>query len=327
MLSEPSALRASAGASLKQSHSPGRVILLHTGAVLLVSLLLTVADFLLNQQISATGGLDGMGLRSVLTTIQSLLRLTQLIILPFWQIGYTYYTLNVARGQTAGLPDLLEGFRRWAPILRLKALMLGMGVLLAILSAHVTSFLFMLTPWAAPMMAKMEALLSDGNVTDEVLAENILAISQDVMIPVLVIFGICFLAGFLYLFFRFRMAELWLMAHPDGGALAALRNSSILMRGNSKAIFKIDLHFWWFYILELLVTALCYGDVFLNALGMEMTTDAFGHYLIFFCLYIWAQMSLYWWKRNEVCVTYAHAYLELCPDPVETDDKEKDPVL
>ena len=324
MLSEPSSLRTSAGESLRQTPNPGRVILLHTGAMLLLSLLLTVADFLLNQQISATGGLSGMGLRSVLTTIQSLLRLIQLIILPFWQMGYTYYTLNVARRQTAGLPDLLKGFRRWAPVLRLKMLILGLGVLLAILCIQATSILFTLTPWAAPVMAKLEALMSNGNVTDEVLIENLIAISQDIMVPVLVIFGICFLAGFLFLFFKFRLAELWLMDHPSDGALVALRNSSILMRGNCKAMFKIDLHFWWFYLLELVVTALCYGDVLLSSLGMEMTMDAFGHYLIFFCLYIWAQMALYWWKRNEVAVTYAHAYLALCPEPIE---EEKDPVL
>ena len=313
MLSQPSILHTSAGASLKQATNPGRVILIHTGAMLLLSLLLTVADFLLNQQISATGGLGGMGLRSILTTVRSVLRLAQLIILPFWQMGYIYYTLNVARGQKAGLPDLLEGFRRWAPILRLKVLMLGMGILLGFLCTQATSILFMFTPWAAPVMTKIEALMASGNVTEEMLAESILAMSQDIMIPVLVIFGLCFLAGFLYLFFRFRLAELWLMANPDGGAFAALRNSSKLMRGNYKAMFKIDLHFWWFYLLELLVTVLCYGDTILHAFGIQMTADAFGSYMAFFVLYIWAQMSLYWWKRNEVAVTYAHAYLELCP--------------
>ena len=313
MLSEPSVLHTSAGASLQQAKNPGRVILIHTGAMLLLSLLLTIADYLLNQQISATGGLSGMGLRSILTTIRSVLRLTQFIALPFWQMGYTYYTLNIARGQNAKLPDLLEGFRRWSPVLRLKALMLGMGILLAFLSAQATSILFMFTPWADPMMAKVETLMANGNVTEEMLAESILSMSQEVTIPILVIFGLCFLAGFLYLFFRFRLAELWLMAHPEGSAFAALRNSSMLMRGNCKAVFKIDLHFWWFYLLELLVTVLFYGDTILHSFGIQMTADAFGSYMAFFVLYIWAQMSLYWWKRNEVAVTYAHAYLELCP--------------
>lgn len=319
MLSEPSSLRARAGESLRQAQHPGRVILIHTGAMLLLSLILTIGDFLLNQQISATGGLDGMGLRSVLITIRSVLRLSQLIILPFWQIGYTYYTLKVARGETAGLPDLLEGFRRWAPVLRLKMLMLVMGILLAIISGYATGILFSMTPWAAPLVD----LVSDGSMTEEAFLAALPAISQEIMIPIMVIFGLCFLAGFVYLFFRFRLAELWLMAHPEGGALAALRSSRLAMRGNCKAMFKIDLHFWWFYLLELLVTALCYGDTVLNTLGMEMTTDAFGHYLIFFCLYIWAQMSLYWWKRNEVAVTYAHAYLELCPQEEPEEESAK----
>lgn len=325
MLSEPSILRTSAGTSLKQAANPSRVILVHTGAMLLLSLLLTIADYLLNQQISATGGLGGMGLRSILTTVRSVLRLTQFVGLLFWQVGYTYYTLNVARGKTAGLSDLLEGFRRWAPILRLRALMLGMGILLTFLCAQVTSILFMFTPWADPIMTEMEMLMSNGDITEEILAETIFAMSQEVMIPILVIFGLCFLAGFLYLFFRFRLAELWLMAHPEGGAFAALRNSSILMRGNYKAMFRIDLHFWWFYLLELLVTTLFYGDTILHSFGIQMTADAFGSYIVFFALYIWAQMSLYWWKRNEVAVTYAHAYLELCPDPIA--EEEKDPVL
>ena len=36
-------------------------------------------------------------------------------------------------------------------------------------------------------------------------------------------------------------------------------------------------------------------------------------FLLFFVLYLCAQLALYWWKRNEVAVTYAHAYLILCP--------------
>lgn len=327
MLSDPSSLRARAGANLTQVHNPGRVVLIHTGAMLSLSLLLSVADFLLNQQIGTTGGLSGMGQRSVLTTIQSLLRLAQLVILPFWQIGYTYYTLKAARGQAAGVSDLTEGFRRFGPVLRLKALMLVMGVLLGFVCTQVSSFLFMMTPWAAPMMAKMETLMADGSLTEEALITAILAMREDFMVPILILFGICFLAGFVFLFFRFRLAELWLMDHPEDGALAALRSSTILMQGNCKAMFKIDLHFWWFYLLELLVAALGYGDAILRTVGIQLTADAFGTYIIFFALYIWAQMSLYWWKRNEVCLTYAHAYLELCPDPVETKDKEKDPVL
>ena len=322
MLLEPSALRTAATGSLERTEKPGRVILIHTGAILLISLLLTAADFLLNRQISTTGGLSGMGMRSILTTIQSMLRLTQAVLLPFWQIGYTYYTLQVAQGKPAGISDLTEGFRRFGPVLRLKMLMAGMAVLLIFASTYVSSMLFMLTPWAAPMMQRMEELMASP-MDDQAFLEEIVAMAEDITVPVMVIFGICFLAGAIFLFFRFRLAELWLMDHPQGGALAALRESHDLMRGNWKAMLRIDLSFWWFYLLEVLVTVLCYGDVVLGTMGVEMTTDAFGSYILFYVLYLCAQLALYWWKRNEVAVTYAHAYLTLCPEPVEN---EKDPV-
>ncbi len=313
MLLDPLQLRSRAQSSLERAHKPSQVILLHTGVILLLSLLLTGVDYMLDQQIGTTGGLSGMGTRSILVTVQSLLRLVQALVLPFWQIGYTYYTLRVARGQTAGFPDLTEGFRRFGPVLRLKALMAGMAFLLMLISAYASSFLFMMTPWAAPMMLEMEQLAA-STMNEQALLETFTAMAQEAMVPIMIIFGLCFLAGAIFLFFRFRLAELWLMDHPEDGALRSLRASKDLMRGNWKAMLRIDLNFWWFYLLDLLVTVLCYGDLILDALGMEMTTDAFGSYLLFFCLYVWAQMALYWWKRNEVSVTYAHAYLSLLPE-------------
>lgn len=318
MLLEPSHYKQTARESLAKAHRPGRVILIHTGATLLLSLLLTGADYLLDQQIGLTGGLSGMGTRSVLATVQSLLRLLQIVLLPFWQIGYTYYTLQLSQGQANGPTDLLEGFRRFGPVLRLKLLTAIITALLALASAYASSLLFTLSPWAAPMMQELEVLMA-GGIDQTALLEAIASMTQEAMVPIMILFGICFLAGGIFLFYRFRLAELWLMDHPHGGALAALRNSRMAMRGNFKAMLRIDLSFWWFYLLDLLVTVLCYGDVILDAVGFEMTTNAFGHYLIFFFLYVWAQMALYWWKRNEVAVTYAHAYRTLCPKEAEDE--------
>ena len=309
MLSEPSVLHTQAKTNLTQTKHPGRVNLIHTGAMLLLSLILTVADFLLNQQIRTTGGLAGMGLRSILTTIRYVLQLSQLIILPFWQIGYTYYTLKVARGETAGLPNLLEGFRRWAPVLRLKMLMLILGILLAIISGYATGVLFAMTPWAAPLIT----LVSDGNMTEEAFLEALPTISQEIMVPILVIFGLCFLAGFLYLFFRFRLAELWLMDHPEGGAFASLRNSSMLMRGNYKAMFKIDLHFWWYYLLTILVAVLGYLDLLLPKLGVQLPIGANGAMLVTLAIHMVASLLMAWFFRSRVATVYACAYDTLIP--------------
>lgn len=313
MLLDPVQLRASALSSLKRSQKPERTILLHTGVILLVSLLLTGVDYMLDQQIGTTGGLSGMGTRSILATIQSLLRLTQAVVLPFWQIGYTFYSLQVARGQSSGISDLIEGFRRFGPVLRLKALTAGLALILIFVSAYASSFLFMMTPWATPILQQMESLTATMTSEQELL-ESFAVLLQDSIVPIMIIFCLCFLAGGAFLFFRFRLAELWLLDHPEDGALKSLRASKELMRGNWNAMLRIDLSFWWFYLLEVLVTALGYGDIILDYFGIEMTTDAFGTYLLFFSIYVWAQMALYWWKRNEVAVTYAHAYLSLLPE-------------
>ena len=320
MLLEPSHYRSAAKESLAKAHKPSRVILVHTGAVLLLSLILTLVDHLLDQQIHGITGLGGMDQRSILLTIQSTLRLTQLVLVPFWQIGYTYYTLRITRNQPADLPDLLEGFRRFGPVLRLKLLTADITFLLAIASSYAGTILFTLTPWSASLMREMDVLMA-SNLEDAALVEAFLNVAYQPanLIPILCCFGVCFLAGGVFLFFRFRLAELWLMDHPESSAMGALRCSRVLMQGNWKAMFKIDLGFWWFYLLELLVTVLGFGDLILNAFGIVLTTDAFGSYILFFCLYIWAQMTLYWWKRNHICITYAHAYMELCPQEAEQE--------
>ena len=313
MLLEPSVYRLAAKDSLGKARKPGQVILLHTGAILLLSLILAAADYFLDQQIGATGGLSGMGTRSMLSTVQSVLRLAQLVLLPFWQIGSTYYTLQIARQESAGIPSLMEGFRRFGPVLRLKALVAAMAALLGLLSTYVASALFLLTPLAIPLMAETEALLQ-SNADDAAIMEALIPLLEANTVPILILFSLCFLAGSIFLFFRFRLAELWLMDHPEGGALAALHTSRRMMQGNMKAMLRIDLSYWWYYLLAALVSALAMGDVILDSIGLELTTDAFfSHYLLFFGLYAWAHLALYWWKQNEVSVTYAHAYLSLCP--------------
>lgn len=315
---EFSKLRSAGKDSLKKNQNATKVILLHTGVVLLLSLLLSMADFLLNREINAIDGLRGMNMRSLLLTLQTTMRLAQMVLLPFWQIGYTYFTLRVAREESAGISDLWEGFRRFFPVLRLKLMMVLLGVGLVFISGYAGSFLFMLTPWSTPLVEQFETLMVNG-ADEAALTEAILSLSDDVMLPLTVISLLCFAVLAVFVFFRLRMAELWLMDHPDGGALMALHSSRKMLRGNCLNLLKVDFGFWWYYLLEVLIIAICYGDLLLGAIGLEMTMDAFSTYFLFFSLYLLLQLALYWWKRNQVCVTYAHAYLELIPkeSPVE----------
>ncbi|MBE6917754.1 MAG: DUF975 family protein [Ruminococcaceae bacterium] len=305
-------LRQSARRSLDAARNPKKIILIHTGIVVLVSLALMLADYLLEQQIGTTGGLSGMGMRSVLETVRSVLQMAQSMVLPFWQMGYLYYTLKLAQGEDVGTAGLTEGFRRFASVLRLKLLMALILFLVMMASSYLASAIFMFTPFSDPLIEALAPMM-DGTMDPEAMLEAYEALPLSAVLPMMIIFIVCMIALVIPVYYRFRMADLWLMDHPESGARTALFASRKMMRGNCMAVFKIDLHFWWFFVLDLLVTFLCYGDMMLTSLGITLPISADLAFYLFFVLYLVAQLGLYYWRQNEVSVTYAHLYEALKP--------------
>ena len=94
------------------AYSPLKLIFIHTAVALALSLGVTALDFVLEGQIGNTGGLSGMGIRSVLTTIQTMLRMVEFAILPFWEMGYIFTVMRLARVESARPENLLTGFFR-----------------------------------------------------------------------------------------------------------------------------------------------------------------------------------------------------------------------
>ena len=114
------ALKETAAQRLAQAtYDPQRLVLLHTGAVVALTLVLSAINYILQLQISDAGGLSGLGTRTVLSTIQMLLQLGQLVLLPFWQFGLIHAALRICRQEEATPDTLLGGFRRFGPLLRL----------------------------------------------------------------------------------------------------------------------------------------------------------------------------------------------------------------
>ena len=318
---EFSQLRTQASHSLEQASNPKRMVLFHSGVVLLLAAVMTIADYLLNHAISNTGGLGGMATRSLLSTVQSVLQIAQIGVLPFWQMGYTFYCLQVAQNKNTEYRSFLEGFRRFGAVLRLNLFTGIIYMAVAMFSTYVSSFLFMMSPWGASLLDPLYQLAPGEAVDTEVLNQLVDTISQEAMLPIFCIFIPCFLLFCAPFFYRYRMAAFWLMEHPQGGALAAMHSSRQLMQGNRKALFRLDLRFWWFYLLDLLVTGICYGDFLLDALGIPLPFSADTAYFLFFALYLVCQLALYYWRRNEVTVTYAHVYLSLMEPQPEKPQK------
>lgn len=289
---------------------PQKLILVYVGASAAVMLLVTGLNFLLQEQIAGTGGLSGVGTRAMLQTAMEALQTGATLVMPFWTMGYLACVLRIVRGQRFDLTDLLTGFRNFGPVLRLTLLYAGYFLMLAFLCFYPSVLVYSMTPLAAPLMEVLEPLAQSG--TEFVLDDATLAAVSDAMMPMLVMYVLVFLAVAAPHFYRFRLAYFALLDDPKAGALAALGRSTVMMRGKRLDLLKLDVSFWWFYVLDGLTVALCYGDVLLDMMGVQLPISADGAYFLFYVLYLAAQLGLYVWARNRVECTYAAGYDALC---------------
>ena len=289
------------------AYDPKKLILVYTGTTALVMLLVTAANFLLQSQIAGTGGLSGLAMRSMLETAIQVLQTGVNLLLPFWTFGYLSCVLRMTRGQAFDLQGLLEGFRHFGPVLRLTLLRGGYFLMVGLMCIYPSMMIFMWTPFSQPFQQIIEPFMSQ-DATEIVLDDATLAAATEALAPMLVIYGILFLIFSAPKFYSFRMADYCLLDHPKEGALMAIRRSTLMLHRNRLGLLKLDLRFWWFYLLDALTVALCYGDTLLFLTGITLPLDQNVAYFLFFGLYLIAQIGLYVWMRNKVECTYAAAY-------------------
>lgn len=305
-----------------------KLVLIHTAVSLGITALLTVINFILTRQIEGTGGLGGLGVRSILSTAQSVLELAAVIVLPFWQIGLIKSVLLLVRKEEAAPASLLEGLRRFFPVLRLNllrgALYAGIGVFCIYFAAGI----FMMTPWSAPLVAAMEPLMTQQNMAyDQMMTamEAMQPAMDAAVLPLMLIFGGLFCLFAIPLMYRFRMADYLILDVPGTGALGALRHSARMMRRRRLQLFFLDLSFWWFYLLEILIAAVGYADAWLPALGVMLPLSGDVAFFLFFGVHLAGQLALYWWAKAKVALTYGIFYESLeqppviQPAPISTD--------
>ena len=280
------------------SYDPKKLILIHTGASVALTLILALVDGLLERQIGGTGGLSGVGDRAILETVREVLMYAQLAASVFWQIGYVYISLLILRKKPVGPGDLLQGFRHFGPVLRLRLMesFLYTGVVLG--CVYGGGLLFGMTPWAAPL----EEAMAVGT------QEALLQAAQECALPLTAVMSALLLVVLVPYAYRLRMTAFLLMDHPKLGARMAVRNSRVMMHQNRIKLWKVDLTFWWFYALQWILSLIAYGEELLPMMGVTLPLP--GGVVNFLCLTICClgQLALYWWKGNEVQVTYAACY-------------------
>lgn len=297
-----------------------KIILYYSLLTIAAAALSNVAGYLLNRQIAETGGLGSMGTRAVLTTVQTLLPFAQALFLMCLNLGYVSTMLRVARGQYASPNGLRLGFDRFWVLLRcsiLKGLIYG-GI--AMVSMYAAIMIYMVTPLSDSAVDILMPLIQSAGSSGQLgvtLDDATYARLMSAMVPALVLCGLLFLILAAPLFYKYRMTDYLIIDRPASGAIAALRDSRKMMKGNCRKLVRLDLSMWWFYAAMLASTAVGYGDGILPALGISLPLSGTAAYFVFLAAYLAAVFCVYYFLRNRVEVVYALAYDSLRPQEPE----------
>lgn len=310
------AIHETAQNALGRAEGHRKIILVYTALCCALSLGTTVISALLSDRISGTGGLGNIGLRSVLSTGQSVLPLINLIITACLGLGYHTAMLSITRGYDAAPRTLMSGFRHFGPILRCMLLqgLIYFGVGLG--AMYLSSYIFMAMPFLNDFAAAMEPHLNTLTVTDSgiVLDDAALAAATEAVMPMVWIWlAVCVLL-MVPIYYRFRMVDFCLADDPRLGAIHAMAKSRKLLRGNCFALFRLDVSMWWFYLGQALVSLVCYGDLLLPLLGVSFPWSDTVSYYLFYVLSLAMQMALHYFGMNRVYAAYAVAYDALQED-------------
>ena len=308
-------LKSAAADALSCAPNHQKLVLIWAAANAALPLLASILNFILNSQIAETGGLSGIGLRSVLSTAQSFLSTATSLLIPFWTLGYTATALRFSRRESANFNTLLEGFRRFGPALRLMLLEALLFTLVCIACFYAGITVLSMTPLAEPVWEVLEQ--GQDMLLSGVIDESILATVSEAMMPMFwICCGLCLLV-FTPILYHLRLAEYCLLDAPHRSAILAMRESRRLMHRNRLQLLKLDLSFWWFYLAQLALTAVCYGDSILPMLGIELPFSKDAAYFIFYMISLVAQLALMYCCSNRIQTTYALFYDILREPPKE----------
>lgn len=293
-----------------------RIVLIYSGLVLGLSVLVCLVNYLLGLQISQTGGLGNMGTRTILSAVQTMLPIVQSVVVMCIDLGYLAAMLRIARGQFTSPRTLRLGFDRFWPLLRLTVLKSLIFLGIGFVSVYLATMLFLLTPLSKSVMALLMPLMSEASAMNSgiLLDDATYAQLMSAMAPVMAIFGLIYCVIAAPVMYQYRMSEYVLIDHPAKGAIAALRESRKMMRGNRFPLFRLDLGLWWYYAAVLGAMIVCYGDQILPMLGIMFPWSEVVSYFLFYALYLLVQFAIYYCLRNRVEVTYALAYDAIRPE-------------
>lgn len=292
-----------AGTVLSQSQTDYRKIVCIHGAVSLgATLILALIDLLFAALTSDMGGLSVRWSRAIIETVQSLLSLGVSFALPLWQLGILYTSIRMTRQQDVSVNQLTRGFQRLGSLIMYYLLLMAILIGVSTVAANISVILFGNT------IQIPDSLLLNGVQDPMQLLENpdfwnLLSI----VAPVVIFASVLVMAVMIYIFYRFRLCTYLLLDDPKIGMMQSVSLSNRMTKGYKWRLCKLDLSFWWYFLLQGLA-----GSI---ALMPQFLPDSAVLFLVCQVVSILLSLGLLWWKGAYVEVTYACAYDQLRTPP------------
>jgi membrane protein implicated in regulation of membrane protease activity len=90
-------------------------------------------------------------------------------------------------------------------------------------------------------------------------------------------------------------------------------------------LFKIDLHFWWYYALSFLISCLSSGAMILSLMGVALPVSVEAAEWGFMLLALAAQFGLFLWAKPVMEATWAQAFEQLMADQKRVQEEAEVP--
>ena len=293
-----------------------KILLIYCGLTMGLSLLSLVVRYVLGLQIDQLGGLSNLSRRSMLSAVQSMLPLVISLVVMCIELGYMAAMLRIARGQYASPNTLRLGFDRFWTLLRCSVFQGLIYGALSLGAVYLAAMVFVMSPWGTTFMEQVSPLMANVSLLNPqmVIDDGTATALIPSMIPMFVMVAIAVCLLVIPTAFRFRMANYVIIDKPGKGALFALRESKKMMRGNCRKLLKLDLSYWWYFLLLLAISSVGNIDLYLASFGVTLPMSADVAYFLFYIAYLALQLAAYYFLRNRIEVTYALAYDSIKPE-------------
>lgn len=289
-----------------------KLVLMHSAVSVAFLLIVAIIGFLLNRAMEGNQGLAGMGTTAILQTAQTCLNLLGNVLLPFWQLGILYTSIRTARREYTDFSMLTQGFRRVGPMMRYFFLMFLMLMGLAIACSNIIVTLAMFLPTHP---ALIEALESVEPNDIEGMMQALEQAPRSLLLVYTIPLAVIYFAGYgtlvILLSYRFRMSRYLLLDESGMRVRQSLKVSNRMTKGDKANLFKLDLSFWWYYLLQIGVSVIVYIPDILWVFGVRLPVSANVANLLAYVLYCVVNLVLVWFVEAYYQTTMACAYEKL----------------